>query len=347
VNEPELVPVPLGVVTEIFPVVAPEGTVTVILVEEFTVNVAAATPLNFTAVAPVNDVPVIVTEVPTGPFFGAKFEMSGATVKDPELVPVPLGVVTEIGPVVAFEGTVAVIWVSESTVNVALVLLNFTAVAPVNVVPVIVTEVPTEPPVGVKLVTPGVTVNDPELVPVPLGVVTEIFPVAAPDGTVAVILALEFTVKAVAATPLNFTAVAPVNVVPVIVTEVPTGPLFGEKPVMPGVTLNEPELVPVPFGVVTEIVPVVAFEGTVAVIVVLEFTVYVVAATPLNFTAVAPVNEVPVIVTEVPTGPLVGAKLVTVGAKLISWDWAASEFPALSMERNFTVVVWETVNEPW
>ena len=40
----------------------------------------------------------------------------------------------------------------------------------------------------------------------------------------------------------------------------------------------------------------------------------VVALTPLNATAVAPVKFVPVIVTLVPTGPLVGAKLVIVGA---------------------------------
>ena len=38
------------------------------------------------------------------------------------------------------------------------------------------------------------------------------------------------------------------------------------------------------------------------------------ALTPLNATAVAPVKFVPLIVTLVPTGPLVGAKLVIVGA---------------------------------
>src|SRR5258705_5105338 len=46
--------------------------------------------------------------------------------------------------------------------------------------------------------------------------------------------------------------------------------------------------------------------------VVLELTVKV-AFTPLNATAVAPVKFVPVIVTLVPTGPLVGVKLVIVG----------------------------------
>ena len=37
------------------------------------------------------------------------------------------------------------------------------------------------------------------------------------------------------------------------------------------------------------------------------------ALTPLNVTAVAPVKFVPLIVTLVPTGPLVGEKLVIVG----------------------------------
>jgi len=37
------------------------------------------------------------------------------------------------------------------------------------------------------------------------------------------------------------------------------------------------------------------------------------ALVPLNVTAVAPVKAVPVIVTLVPTGPLVGAMLVIVG----------------------------------
>ena len=58
---------PPGVVTEIGPVVAPAGTVVVIVPEGSTVK-AAATPLNETAVAPVK--PVTVTLVPTGPKIG-------------------------------------------------------------------------------------------------------------------------------------------------------------------------------------------------------------------------------------------------------------------------------------
>ncbi len=61
---------PPGVVTVIGPVVAPAGTVAVIVPEGPSVNVAA-TPLNETAVAPANVGPVIVTTVPAGPNVGA------------------------------------------------------------------------------------------------------------------------------------------------------------------------------------------------------------------------------------------------------------------------------------
>ena len=75
----------------------------------------------------------------------------------------------------------------------------------------------------------------------------------------------EFTVK-VALAPLNVTAVAPVKLVPLMVTLVPTGPLAGVKLVIVGglITVKLPALVAVPSGVVTLIVPVVALVGTVA-----------------------------------------------------------------------------------
>ena len=55
--------------------------------------------------------------------------------------------------------------------------------------------------------------------------------------------------------------------------------------------------------------------GEVAVIEVAEFTTTFVAAFAPNFTAVAPVKSVPVMMTEVPppTGPLAGLNNVTVG----------------------------------
>jgi len=70
------------------------------------------------------------------------------TVKLVRLVPVPAGVVTAIGPVVAPLGTVAVICVAAFTVKVvAATPPKVTAVAPVKFAPRIVTVVPT-PPLG-------------------------------------------------------------------------------------------------------------------------------------------------------------------------------------------------------
>ena len=141
-----------------------------------------------------------------------------------------------------------------------------TDVVPVKAVPVIVTLVPTDPFMGVKLVMP-LTVKFAVLVPVPAGVVTLINPVVAPAGTVAVILIDEFTVK-VAEAPLKVTAVAPVKFAPLMVMLVLTRPLVGVKLVIwgRGPTVKLLALVAVPVGVVTLMVPVVAPAGTVAVI---------------------------------------------------------------------------------
>jgi hypothetical protein len=57
--------------------------------------------------------------------------------------------VTEIFPLVAVPGTVAVIWVSESTVYEVLgELLKLTAATPAKLLPVIFTEVPAAPLAG-------------------------------------------------------------------------------------------------------------------------------------------------------------------------------------------------------
>ena len=75
--------------------------------------------------------------------------------------------------------------------------MNATDDAPVKPVPVSVTDVPTGPLAGVKLVRIGaeaVTVKFVALVAVPLGVVTAIVPVVAPVGTATVICVSEFTV---------------------------------------------------------------------------------------------------------------------------------------------------------
>ena len=69
VNVPSL-PVPPIVVTAIGPVLAPVGTLVVIFVGDFTVNVVALTPPNVTFDAPVKPVPTIVTGVATEPDVG-------------------------------------------------------------------------------------------------------------------------------------------------------------------------------------------------------------------------------------------------------------------------------------
>jgi len=126
------------------------------------------------------------------------------TVKLLPLVVVPAGVVTEIGPVVAPAGTVALICVDEFTKKVALVPLKLTAVAPVKLSPLISIIVPTAP-LGGKFVIAGAPVKTLALVAVPPGVWTVILPVVTPEGTTAEICKAEFTVNDAAFLPLNFT----------------------------------------------------------------------------------------------------------------------------------------------
>src|SRR5207247_394054 len=145
-------------------------------------------------------VPVMVTEVPTGPLVGLKELMLGGaggvvTVKLLALVAVPPGVLTWIGPLVAPLGTVAVIWVLVFTVKLAAVPLKRTAVAPVKLVPVMVTEVPTGPLVGVNELIVGGAVVAVKLVAVtavPPAVATLSRAVAALRTAVALMLLWEW-----------------------------------------------------------------------------------------------------------------------------------------------------------
>ena len=315
-----LVPVPAPLVTLIVPVVAPVGTVALIVVAETTVKVAAV-PLKLTAVAPVKLEPNIFMVEPTVAVIGLKEETTGGliNVKIPALTAVPPGVVTLILLVIlAVAGTTAVICVSESTLKLAAAMvLNLTAVAPVKLAPVIMTDVPTGPEVGEKLSILGITLKMAVLVAVPPAVVTLIVPVVAPLGTVVLIEVAERTVK-IAAVPLKLTAVAPVKLEPDMVMIVPTLPAVGEKVVILGAgvettTVNTAELVAVPFGVVTLIAPVVAPAGTVAVICVSETTVKEVAAVPLKLTEVAPVKLEPVMLMLEPIAPEIGENPVMLG----------------------------------
>ena len=110
----------------------------------------------------------------------------------------------------------------------------------------------------------GVTVKVPELVADPPAVVTVIFPVVAPLGTVAVILLSEMNLNVAAFTP-KVTFVVCVRPVPLMVTMVPTLPLDGEKLLIVGVTLNCWRLFRLPLGRTTVTVPVLAPLGTVTV----------------------------------------------------------------------------------
>jgi hypothetical protein len=141
-----------------------------------------------------------------------------------------------------------------------------------------------------------------ELVALPPFVVTAIVPVVAPVGTVAVIFESEFTVNE-ADTLLNVTFVACLRPVPVIVTEVPTGPLGGVKVAKVGVTLNCLGAVKVVVPVVTVTFPVSAPAGTVARMKVLPVSCLVVAAVPPNFTTDDELKPWPRMPTRVPSLP--------------------------------------------
>ena len=107
-------------------------------------------------------------------------------------------------------------------------------------VPVIVTDVPTGPLVGARLVRLGVgvgtTVNATPLLATP-PTVTTTFPVVAPAGTGTTMLVADHVVG-VLIVPLKVTVLVPLvapKLVPVIVTDAPIGPLVGDKLVMLGV----------------------------------------------------------------------------------------------------------------
>jgi hypothetical protein len=125
----------------------------------------------------------------------------------------------------------------------------------------------------------------------------------------------------VAAVPLNLTVLLPCvppKFVPVIVKAAPTGPLVGESVVSvgPTVTVYVSALLARP-PTVTTTLPVVAPVGTGTAMLVADHDVGV-AAVPLNVIVLVPCvapKLAPAIVTAVPTGPLVGVKLVRLGAR--------------------------------
>jgi hypothetical protein len=170
----------LDTVTTTFPVVAPEGTGTTMLVAlQHVPQTVAAVPLNLTVLVLWVEpklVPVIVTESPTSPDVGERLEIAGGcmTVNALPLLSTPLACATTL-PVVAPDGTVATMLVALQHVphTVAVVPLNLTVLVPCvepKFVPVIVTDAPIPPLVMERLVIAGAdtTVNDLPLLSTPL-----------------------------------------------------------------------------------------------------------------------------------------------------------------------------------
>ena len=152
VNAFVAVALPFGVVTAmLFAPTVPAGVTAVMLVDETTTTLVAATPPTVTLVAPVKLAPVIVIAVPPAvePEVGDTEEIVGTTYVNAFVaVAVPPGVVTAtlFAPTVP-AGVTAVMLVEETTTTlVAATPPTVTLVAPVKSQPVIVIGVP--PAVG-------------------------------------------------------------------------------------------------------------------------------------------------------------------------------------------------------
>jgi hypothetical protein len=240
------------------------------------------------------------------------------------LLATPLTVTTTL-PVVAPAGTGTTMLVADQDVGVAVVPLNVTVLVPVvepKFAPAIVTEVPTGPFAGVRLVTAGavpVTVNVRALLGRP-PTVTTTFPVVAPAGTGTTMLVADQDVG-VAVAPLKVTVLVPFvdpKFDPAIVTAVPAAPLVGERLVMLGaaalVIVNVMPLLAMP-PTVTTTFPVAAPAGTGTLM--LEDDQFVGdAAMPLNVTVLVPHVDpkfAPAIATIVPAAPLDGDRLAIEG----------------------------------
>ncbi len=157
---------------------------------------------------------MIVTDVPTSPAVGARLLISGvtSTTKLLPLLACPATVTTTF-PLVAALGTGITIEVALQLAGVPEVPLNVTVLEPCvepKFVPVIVTDAPTAPDVGERLVMLGAvtTVNETPLLFTPLAFTTTL-PVVAPVGTMATIDGALQLVIAVAVVVLNFTVLVP------------------------------------------------------------------------------------------------------------------------------------------
>jgi len=234
VKVPALVATPPGAVTLIVPVL-PAPTTALILVDDNMLKEAASVPPNFTEVAPVKLVPVITTVTLCAPLLGVNEEMVGAAIKvNPARLAVPPGVVTETLPEAPLATTAVIVVAFTTLKEVAAVPPKLTAVAPVKLVPVMVTVAPLAALVGVndEMVGAGIKVN-PARLAVPPGVVTDTLP-EAPLATTAVIVVASTTLKEAADIPPKVTSVASVKLVPVMVTAAPLAALVGVNDEMVG-----------------------------------------------------------------------------------------------------------------
>jgi hypothetical protein len=234
------------VVTEIFPVEAPTGTCVVMLVGDDAETVVV-TPLNLTTfsigVAP-KFVPVIITSAPTAPLVGLKLVIVGVDkiIKLVALLMVTPLTVTVIFPEVAAFGTITVILVEVEETTTAFTPLNLTTLLAgvgLKFVPVIVIVADTALLIGVisTIVGEANTIKLVVVVRVIPFTVTEIGPVRAPIGTIALILVVVDDIMS-ATIPLNdttFSSMGVLKLVPLIVTVAPTAALVGVKPVIVGV----------------------------------------------------------------------------------------------------------------
>ncbi len=337
--------------TTTFPVVAPAGTSTTTLVALQLVGVAVI-PLNVAVLVPCvapKFAPVIVTDVPISPDVGFKLVMLGpgtVTVKFMPLLATPPTLTTTF-PVVAPAGTSTTTLVALQLVGAAVIPLNLIVLVPCvapKFAPLIVTEVPANPEVGLKLVMLGagtVTVKLTPLLATP-PTVTTTFPVVAPAGTgTTMLVALQLV--SVAVIPLNVAVLVPCvapKFAPVIVTDVPISPDAGFKLVMLGpgtVTVKFMPLLAAP-PTLTTTFPVVAPAGT-STTTLVALQLVGVAVIPLNVAVLVPCvapKFAPLIVTELPTNPEVGLKLVMLGAGAALLTLTATpalvvEFPEVSV----------------
>jgi hypothetical protein len=307
----------LATVTTTLPVVPAAGTVTT-MEPALQVVTVADVPLKVTEPDAPKFEPEMVTEVPTVPDVGDRLLMLGGvaeTVKATLLLAAPPTVTTTL-PVEAPVGTGTTMLVADQLVGVAAVLLNVTVLAPWEVpkpVPEMVTEVPTGPEGGDKLVMFGVTVNAAPLLAM-LTTVTTTLPVVAPLGT-GTTMDVALQLVGVAVVPLNFTVLLPCvapKPLPEMVTEEPMIPEAGDKLEMVGVTVKGTPLLGT-LATVTTTLPVVAAAGTVTTME-LALQLVTVAAVPLKVTEPVAPKLAPEIVTDVPTIPEAGDKLLMLGA---------------------------------